>query len=348
MPAAAGNRYTPEERIDEAFETWDTRASETKARCQRWDLLQTLFPPLAALLLSFQVVVLPDGGPIAKALIVIELAVLFLALVLALLRADLAGVSWVPFRLRAEALRREQFLFLARVGAYLNCADRSDLAAAVRSRLAILNSEAEQPREFIPLTNPVNEPWRHTLEDLRYEAPDTDGIDDAYIERLPTLCRHYYEERLLHQKEWYQGRVHRHRASDNLWESAGRVALAGALVAAAMHLTAMHTGPSAATEGFGQWIVVAAIGLPPISAAFSEIQALLQGRQLSLSYSQYESDLAHLDAQFSELLSELQCRAEPDAEMTALAFRFKRLVLEAEELFAAEMRTWSVLMAPND
>jgi hypothetical protein len=345
MPAAETDGHGPQESIEEAFKRWDERATQSKARCQRWDLVQTIFPPLAALLLSIQVISFPSPGPISRALIAIELAVLFVALIMALLRTDLAGVCWVPFRLKAEVLRREQYLLKARVGAYLHCADDADLAAAVQARLAILDNEAGEPREFIPLTNPANEPWRHQLENARVAGLDGEDVDDGYIAKLPQLCESYYQNRLLEQETWYQGRAREHRSSDNLWESLGRVALAAALVFAAIHLTAMYSGD--AEDALG-WLVIVAIALPPISAACSEVQALLQGRQLSLSYSQYERDLAHLEARFAQLLTELRCDGALEEPGQELAFRFKRLVLEAEELFASEMRTWSVLMAPNE
>ena len=336
---------TPEQQIEDAFSKWDQQAVSTKSRCQRWDLLQTIFPPLAALLLSIQVVSFPHGSPVSKALIFIELAVLFIALLMALRRADIAGVCWVPYRLKAEVLRREQYLLEARVGAYLNCGSTAEISAAVHARLSILNSEEDNPRDFVPLTDPVNEPWRHQLEDLRLRAREGYPADEEFMSMLPELFESYYHDRVLGQKSWYQNRTHKHAATDNVVGTLGSITLVAALVFAAIHLTTMYFGAPGSTDG--GWIVIAAIALPPISAAFSEVRALMQGRQLSRSYAQYEQDIARIETRFAELMGDIQC-GEDHQPSEALAFRFKRLVLEAEELFAAEMRTWYVLMAPAD
>lgn len=343
MPGEQVRQTSPGAHIEDVCNTWDQRAIQAKSQCRRWDLVQTVFPPLAALLLSIQIIAFPEVSVTSIALIGMELLVLFIALVMAMFRADSAVVRWVPFRLRAEVLRREKYLLETRVGPYLHCEGAAELEAAVQARLAILDGETGDACEAVRLAEPNGEPWRDQLEDAR--------AGDIKLHRLggelPQIARRYYEERLLGQKSFYRKRIHQHDRSNDIWAMLCKVTLAAALVAAAMHLTALLMAeghPGAMTT----WIEIAAIALPPISAAFSEVQALLQGRRLARSYACYETELALLEARFADLLSQIHPDDDSDRVSSQTAFRFRRLVLEAEELFAAETRTWWVLMAPCD
>ena len=83
MSAAQTGDCSPEDRIEKPF--------------QRWDLLQSVFLPLAALLQSIQIVSFPRSGTASNAPNLVELVVLCIALSRAVLRADLVSVCWGLF-----------------------------------------------------------------------------------------------------------------------------------------------------------------------------------------------------------------------------------------------------------
>src|SRR5271157_5860232 len=94
------------------------RAVEAQGNYFASGILAAVLPPLALLLLSFQLLALPTGGSWAVGLILGEISCLVILVYLALTSRE-PTAEWIENRLRTELFRREQYLLLAGVGPYL-------------------------------------------------------------------------------------------------------------------------------------------------------------------------------------------------------------------------------------
>jgi hypothetical protein len=108
--------------IQEAFEKWDGLALLKQKKQKRFGFFTALLGPVAVLLLTVQILAFPHAGPIALSLIALELVALMVTLSFGFFNIG-SPDEWMRCRLRAEVLRRERFLVLARVGPYLTEAD---------------------------------------------------------------------------------------------------------------------------------------------------------------------------------------------------------------------------------
>jgi hypothetical protein len=106
-------------RIEEAFDRWDRLALFHQKRRKRFGFFVALLSPLAVVLLTVSILAVPPASVPARILIAVEWIGLAGALALGFLESRWSPNTWMRERLRAEVLRREKYLLLARVGPYL-------------------------------------------------------------------------------------------------------------------------------------------------------------------------------------------------------------------------------------
>src|SRR5262245_55443705 len=261
--------------IQEAFDKWDALALRHQQRQKRFGFFTALLGPVAVLLLTVQILAFSHPGPVALILIGAELVSLMIALAFGFFNIGSPNV-WMRHRLRAEVLRREKFLLLARVGPYLTEVEPS---TALKRRLVIIDNEQKDPALLLRLEGAAGRTWRGLLEDARADNVKTASPDPAAFES-------FYEQRLLDQKNWYARKGERNAHLDELFEDAAKGVLVAALVVAALHLSALYLGPHGeGNRTLAQLIIeVLAIVLPPVGGAATALQSLFEGRRLSRSY----------------------------------------------------------------
>lgn len=319
------------QRIQQAFDKWDQIALRDQRRQKRFGFFTALLGPVAVLLLTVQILAFPHAGPIALTLIALELLSLMIVLSFGFFNIG-SPDEWMRCRLRAEVLRRERFLVLARVGPYLA---ESDPAHAIKRRLVMIDSEDIEPEELVPLHDEKGRTWHEFLEDARatntpVASPDSNAVDIFYMERL------------LDQKNWFSKKSTRFAKLDELFEDVAKGALVAALAVAAWHLAALYFGAHGEGERAASQLVteILAIVLPPVGAAATGLQSVLEGRRLSRSYKDRAKKLTTLESLLVKLQSEF---AKSGAQRVEFEFQFKRLVIRTEEALASELLQWWLL-----
>lgn len=101
---------TPIQRIRKAFDEWDTEAVQHQQRRLRFARWTVLLGPAATIALIIQTVWCNDLELCSYGLIGFELALLVTMLVLDFGAIGPSRDQWIDDRLRAEVLRREEFL----------------------------------------------------------------------------------------------------------------------------------------------------------------------------------------------------------------------------------------------
>lgn len=341
------------ERIRDAFKKWDEAALKKQKKAIQFARLSALLIPFAVLLLTIQILAFPSPGILAIILIAVELSALLCALLILICRLGPRAGDWAHERLRAEVLRREEFLLLARVGPYLKKSTLAELESALNFRLAHIDNPIKPPDLLLPLRD--GQPWCYELEEAgqgNTATPET-GFSDIFI-----------KDRVLHQRNWFWTK--RNKFNDINWryENIIRGTLAFALVFAAMHLISLLVGTYEAGKGH-PWlrliIEVAAITMPPIGSAAAALQSLFQGRRLGRSYKVHALELDVINEGLISLMAnhkgiEETLMKQPDneerrrklkEEKDSYEFQFKRLVLRTEELLSNELKVWYFVMRPG-
>lgn len=134
--------------LHQAFDKWDQSAISKATKTTRFGFFTALLGPVAVLLLTVQILAFPDASLIAVTLIGLELAALLFALIVGFAHVGPSSDEWMRDRLRAEVLRREQYLVSARVGPYLIT---PDLSSVIRQRLQVIDNDITESLDLIPL-----------------------------------------------------------------------------------------------------------------------------------------------------------------------------------------------------
>jgi hypothetical protein len=341
--------------LTERLEIWTARASSHQSDYLALGRQLIVLSQLAVLFLTLQLVLQHEVDACGIILIVGELGCLALVLRAVVLTAG-PTKEWVRARVRAELLRREQFLAVSGVGPYLTA---EDLAERVRLRLHEL--ESDEPMHLIALAADGGA-YREQLEDARLdEHQGRRGL--ARLDRREQAMVAYLVHRLQDQLEYYERRSREHRYLDERFNSGMKYVLILSLAAAAMHLVLVLANVK--SPWLPRIVDVLAIALPPLGIALYSLRGLYEWRRLSRAYLDQSRSLQRMRDQLLELHTQLT-RAQPPAELVIvtptvsvdatvldtramtelgeLEFKFRRLVLEAEELFAAELRQWYVLI----
>jgi SMODS and SLOG-associating 2TM effector domain 1 len=330
--APAGIEAAQIRRLDEARDRYDQTAVRLQRRWLLFGRVAALLGPTAVLVLALQVLLVPEGGGAALALIGLELLILAVALAVGFMRLGEAHMKWVDDRVRAEVLRRERFLLQARVGPYLSVPDAS-LEDRVAQRLAVLGSDLEEVLPLTRLQDRTGETWRDALEDAGRAA------SPAALPALASRMTHYLEQRVADQRQWFHGKAHLHERRDERLENLAKGVLILALVFAAIHLGMLLTHAHGEHDWKGTVVTLMAFVLPPAGAACVGFRALLESRRLNRSYAHHARDLAEAEHELRALME------RPDAGEASFAFR--RLVLRTEDVLSNELRQWWFVMRPS-
>jgi hypothetical protein len=328
--------WEPEmKRLQEAFEKWDAEAIRLQRRQKRFGFSTALLGPVAVLLLTVQVLAFPHGGPVALILIAAEMAALCIALVFGFFQIGHPD-TWMRCRLRAEALRREKFLILARIGPYL---DAPDPTHKIRQRLVTIDNANTDPLRLVPLEDVAGLTWHEALEDASHSNIETAPPDQNCFDV-------FYNQRLLDQKEWFTRKSSWFARRDELFEDVAKGVLVVALMVSVWHLATLYFG----SRGGGErtWsqltIEVLAIVLPPVGAAAIALQSLFEGRRLSRSYEDRARALTNLETALLSLSPKIAASGSQTPEhRSQCEFQLKRLVLRTEQVLASELLQWWLL-----
>jgi len=323
------------QRIKKVFEKWDNTALKIQKGVIRFASLTSLLIPLAVFLLTIQILAFPQAGTIAILLISAELAALLFALIIIICHFAPGAEEWAKARLRAEVLRREEFLLLGRVGPYLKRAAPAALEPIVEDRLSRIDNSLNSPDMFIPLRD--SKTWRDELEE---EGQDKTASPDK------SFSDQFFEHRILDQQNWFWRKREKFIRRDWRYENIIRSALALAFMVAAMHLVTLLVGTFEANARFRvlQLVIeIAAIGLPPLGSGAAALQSLYQGRRLGRSYEFHAKELEIIKNELSALNVAWK---EKTIAQENFEFKLKRIVLRTEELLANELRVWFFVMRP--
>jgi len=324
------------ERILAVFNKWDGDALKKQKKAIQFTTISSLLIPIAVLLMTIQVLAFRSAGIIAVVLISLELGALLFSLLILVCRLAPRAGEWAHERLRAEVLRREGFLLLARVGPYLERTSPAELELTMAQRLAQIDNCINPPDTYLPLRK--EKPWRDELEDagLGKTAPPQPGCLEDFL-----------KDRVLDQRDWFWAKRGKSNRLNWRFENIIRGTLVMAIVIASMHLISLIFGTYETGGGrplLRLVIEIAAITLPPIGSAAAALQAVFQGRRLGRSYKLHSLDL---DVLHHELLALGAAKTETTISQENYEFQLKRLVLRTEELLANELRVWYFIMRPG-
>jgi len=324
----------PLDKIREARRRWDALAEHGSRRRWRVGYVVAVLGPLAALVLATQVLMVGESSRWAVVLILAELLAVLAALAIGIFGLG-HSAEWIRDRLRAEILRREEFLLRARLGPYFQADDRAKLQAAVDQRLAEIDNTASRPLDHLRPASRGQE-WRDALEDA-----GAGNTASAEVDILAT----YVKERLTDQHDWYVEKAARWRGRHMAYSRLSTAALTAALVVAAMHLSFVLLS---LPQDLGQeyWLLrrvieVAAITLPSFGAAAVGLASLGQGKRLSASYQSVARELGRMRALFEDTGVDYRRGDLTDDEYE---LHLKRLVLSAEEVLSKELHDWWLVM----
>jgi hypothetical protein len=321
-------------KLHDAWQRHDADATRHQKRRLTFAAFAAALGPLAVLLLAAQALLFPHGGPAALLLIAGELAVLALALTLAFVRFGRAHERWITARLRAEALRREEFLLLARVGPYLETEPGEH---DVGRRLLLIDAHETDPVELLELHDPERGSWWNGLMEAWHAGSAGARVD------VPKGLETYLRERIDDQRRYFDSKGEQHAGRARRWENAAKVVLVLALVVAALHFGALLGAP----EGGGrhpEGLVLLAIVLPPVGSAIVGLLSILGSHRLSRAYRYNARILQRLQHEGMELAREAHAGTRSE---DVLAYEFKRLVLRTEELLSDDLRQWWIVMKPE-
>jgi hypothetical protein len=343
-PVTADMRPDPISLIGQARDRHDSRAVGLQHARHYFALAVAFVGPIAVALLVTHVL-LSDGGSRAHlsrsagaALILTECLLLLLALVIGFLGVGGSHKHWIRERLRAELLRREEFLLLARVGPYLN-ATEEDTANRVCERLVSIDSDVNDPLDLIAMAE-GEQSWRDALEDAR--AAD----DLALIPNAEEVARNYIECRIASQVKYFSRKSVSHHKTSSMLEGATKLILIFALVASLIHLLSV----SLPGELTGSWelalrlLLIPAITFPAFGALFEHLEAIFGSERLSRSYLYHAQVLEEVEMRLRRLEPHMASRAPGHRDAQ---FQMRRIVLDVEELLSNELRIWWLLMYPN-
>lgn len=324
--------------IQDARNKHDVGARKLKKR-RDWCGYVTLLGPAAVIALAIQMAVQEHAFAYIVAEIV-EIVLIVVAVLLTYLAVGFSHKKWIEERMLAELLRREEFLFQARVGPYLAISE-PHLEGRVLSRLHELQA-SKSSRELLALLMQTKG-WRDALEDSRgvpTEVPDFQKCMDTYV-----------RDRAEFQRGWMAQRSIEHLSSTSSLEKWARGILFAALVLSFVRggllLVSKAVSASPAKDhpwvttlaSDHPWVTTLAIVIFAVGVMLFVLRAFTGSETLGPSYAVHAGILTSyverlLEIQHSpEVLQDLQYQHE-----------FQRIVLNVEEVLSTELQTWWILM----
>ncbi len=329
------DRSAADLKLEGSFNAWDERSNNFQKRRLSFVKWAIVVGPIAVLLLAIQVIAVPHGGW-AAVLIAIEALLLGIAVCIPFLKLGRSHNLWISARVRAEVLRRERSLLFAQVGPYL---DRTptDREEEVLKRLVELSKDLTEGNELLSSTQAPTS-WRNDLENAAASQHSNHARDLPDVRQLASA---YLQNRVSEQQDWFikTSKDHEHR-SERL-ENRARLVLTVALVLAAIHLGTLlwqwlTHAPKPDCNDHRAWeqvLAIAALSLPAVGAALIAYRSALGSQRQALSYKYYAKVMVPLHSQLQTLAGGSQLH--PDDSL-----KFKRLVLDVEEVLSDELRQW--------
>lgn len=333
------NAFEGVKAIDDAQKRVLPNVPDRQGRFRAVAITVALAPPLALLFLSVQTLFFPHGGPWGVGLVIAEALFLFWVIWSVKINSD-PTQHWIQERLRAELLRREQYLCLAAVGPYLTRGSALAEGAAKRLEL-IVNCDIDQLWQLIPLAAPYNsddtaQGDHRWLDTLWQSAANLATLPDG-LERMN--C--YLHYRIGKQKMWFTlgAQMNRHfeKSTARALKSAVLTAFAVVCIHAALLLVQVeHTGAlPLLTHSL-------AFALPPLGASFMALQSLFAFRGLTFSYNYAHEELLRQEANLRRLIKRYQASSDDTAQHNGET-EFQALVLHTEDSLTREMERWIFL-----
>ncbi len=277
--------------------------------------------PLAVAVLALDITFSPDNR-FELWLWFIEFAILITMLVLtARGLGKKTHEEWVMTRLRAELLRREEYLFRTRLGPYLSDASRE----WVHQRVSGIQTSDELLR-FTAMQGERRANWHDELADACFEN------SQAVVTIEPGFVESYLDERLDDQIKYFEGRKSFSRIQEWRFELILQLALIAALVLSVLRMIPDHGEPLYRT------ISLVGLCLPALCSGIVAWHAAFEYRR---NHRASEQKLIEL----RQLKSDLEALHKENAEKTAGGvLRIKRKVLDTEAVLSQELYEWWLII----
>lgn len=328
--------------IDNARKKWKDQARRHRDMRIFWATFASLIAPGTVCCLAWQMIVVRQGF-FAHTLIVAEVVVIVFALITVIKRNPTTKDhgAWIQARLRSELLRREAFLYLARVGPYLGADDKDHLLKITKQRVVMV--EEQKPgaskntelylAELLNLedrSDAEQSSWRDQLEAYYMVTEYPPALDNGFVHA-------YLTKRLYDQLDGYfrkKGREHNYQ--DQAYRILSLVALLLSCAVAVLHYRLVGA-PAGTVE---QNVSISALVLPPVGACFIALRTAFENHRLTNSYAHQEKQLEKLEYCFTMLDEKKHNPQTYDRDV-------KRLVLRTEELLSHEILRWLHIVGPE-
>jgi SMODS and SLOG-associating 2TM effector domain 1 len=314
-----------------------------------WGKRVSVIGPFAVVLLAIHVVF--DSHAWGLALTFVAVLCLLAAVWCWYFSLDFSHHVWIDERLRAELLRREEFLLRARVGPYLNCSE-ANLLGTVRGRLHLIKDHANP----LELTSPSDgqRDWQDALEECW-----ASGRTDGNLPNWPACIAEYLERRVYDQAKWFRGKIDEHTRKARRFEGWTKVLLLAAFLVALAHFGLVWRGWEVRAgwrDLVFRFVELTAICLPAVAAVFVAWASLSQSEKVAASYSHFLGRLFQCERRLQGLEAHIAQREEkttpaglgpsaaPLQEVNRSAqLEFQRTVLSVEQVLSSELRAWWLL-----
>jgi hypothetical protein len=334
------DRYPGIGPLHEAQSQYAALASDAQGRYFAEGLLASVLAPCALLLLSLQLLIFAHGGQWAIGMILSEIVCLGLLTYFALTRSEPTS-EWITNRIRAELLRREQYLAIAGVGPYLVVAQKDVVGECLRRKGQIEATDSRALALLIPMQDADGRTWVEAVREV-----DIEGRADL-VHRMESYL--YY--RLARQELWFANEMRGCERSDDLWSKVLTLAFLGAIVAAAVHVVELRGAvwESLHSEELGLWGIVTgtfAVLLPPVGTAVIALRGMYDFRGRGRVYMNEKYVLTLHRSALEALLHEarqLDC-ASGTPEVVVIDGAFRSLAARAEQSLSMEMQQWFLIM----
>ena len=160
-------------------------------------IMSSILPSLALLLLALQLLVFPFGGAWAVGLILAEITCVGYLLMFVWTKNEPTEL-WISNRLRAELLRREQYLVVANVGPYLGKDDTESELIAIQRASTIRGAPSVRLHDLAALQDNRQDSW--------IEAALTSGDMLPIPGDLAARIQTYLEHRIGKQLLWFSSK----------------------------------------------------------------------------------------------------------------------------------------------
>jgi hypothetical protein len=302
-------------------------------------------PGLAVVFLSAQTIFVPAGGSAAVGLAFAESLLLFVLVAMVWARPQPTH-DWVQSRMRAELLRREQYLRLVSVGPYLGRTEAEQAEISDTRIVAISESGLRQleeltvPAEREPAhSRGVERPWIDAI----WQTPETRSTIAADIS---DRMRSYLHYRIGKQLMWFTLGIGACERLDRRITWALKILVLAAVVVAAVHATLLFVaGSRSRPYGTSDPLLVALVAavLPPFCSGLVAGHDVFGVRKLALSYRDIRRALRRYEHSLQSLINRLGT-ATADRAVKQITIEFQALVLHTEVALTEEMQRWVMLV----